>query len=71
MATTKPRHDKTRPPNAGPPPESDPGQSAERERQDQAITDASRESWVSQLLRSLRLSGRPKPGHDKKGRGAP
>jgi len=69
MATTEPRDDKAPPTDRSPPFEPDPGRSAERERQETAIVGASRESWITQLLRSLHLSkGRPKPGHDKSGR---
>ena len=69
MVQTEPPHDPTRRPDGSPPPEPDPGRSAARERQERAITRASHESWISQLLRSLHLSkGRPKPGHDKAGR---
>jgi hypothetical protein len=69
MTTTEPHDDKTRPSDRTPPLDPDPGRSAERERQDEAIASSSRESWITQLLRSLHLSkGRPKPGHDKAGR---
>jgi hypothetical protein len=66
MATTDPKHDTTQPPDSGRPLESSTGQSVERERQEEAITRASRESWLSQLLRGFRSSkGRPKPGDPK------
>jgi hypothetical protein len=65
MATTEPRHDTQRAPDHSLS-EPDPGRSAERERQEKAMTRASRESWIAQLLRSLRLSkGRPNPSDDK------
>jgi hypothetical protein len=70
MGTNDQRHDATRPPDRSPV-EPSSGQSAERERQEDVITRASRESWISQLLRSFRLSkGRPMPGDDKSS-GAP
>jgi hypothetical protein len=67
MGTKDRRRDTKRPSDRSSPPEPSSGQSVERERQDKAITRAAaRESWVEQLLRSLRLSkGRPKPGQDK------
>jgi hypothetical protein len=66
MGTKDRRRDTKRPSDRSSPPEPGSGQSVERQRQDKAITRAARESWVEQLLRSLRLSkGRPKPGHDK------
>jgi hypothetical protein len=71
MAMIEPRDDKTRPHDPDPPVEADPGRSIERERQDHVIDDASRESWITQLLRGLRLSRRPNAGHDKKGRRTP
>jgi hypothetical protein len=66
MAKREPVPGATRPQDRSPPGEPAGGRSAERERQEQVIAGAARESWISQLLRSLRLSkGRPKPGHDK------
>jgi hypothetical protein len=70
MATEQ-RGNETRPPNRDAPVEADPGRSIERERQDQVLDSAARESWISQLLRGLRLSRRPDAGHDKKGRRTP
>ncbi len=69
MTTTEPRDDEARPPDAEGEP--DPGRSIERERQDKVLDGASRESWIAQLLRGLRMSRRPNAGHDKKGRRTP
>ena len=66
MAMNEPRDDEARPPDHEGEP--DPGRSIERERQDEVLDGASRESWIAQLLRGLRMSRRPNAGHDKKGR---
>ena len=65
MALTEPRFD-TRPQDLGAPDEPDAGRSAQREHQDKAITRASRKAWISQLLRSMRLSNvRPAPSRNR------